>query len=84
MTRAYLWYVIGTGQGYLLNDKRSPLECHRVDDKRLIPASHCYAMVVARWVEVLANYARQSNLTVIMSKTILEQLTTRRVALSSR
>ena len=72
MTRAHLRYVIGTGQGYWLDDEGAPSECHRVDDEGLTPASHCYARVVARWLEVLASHAGQSNLTVITSRTVLE------------
>ena len=52
MTRAHLWYVIGTGQGCWLDDERAPSGCHRVDDEGLTLASHCYARVVARWLEV--------------------------------
>ena len=84
MTRAHLWYVIGTGQGYWLDDQGAPLECYWLDDKGLTLASHCYARVMARWLEVLASYAGQSNLTVIISRTVLEQLSTRQVALSPR
>ena len=76
MTRAHLRYVIGTGQGYWLDDERAPSECHRVDDERLTPASHHYARVVARWLEVLASYAGRSNLTVITSGVVLERLRT--------
>ena len=39
-----------------------------LDDKELIPASHCYAKVVARWLEVLAGYTGQLNLMVITSR----------------
>ena len=84
MTRAHLRYIIDTGQDYWLDDERAPLECYWVDDKGLTPASHCYARVVARWLEVLASYVGQSNLTVITSRTVLEQLRTWRVALSPR
>ena len=59
---------------YWLDDKRAPSECHRVDDEGLTPASHRYARVVARWLEVLASYAGRPNLTVIMSGMVLEQL----------
>ena len=50
---------------------------HRVDDRGLTPASHCYARVVARWLEVLASYAGRSNLTVITSGMVLERLRAR-------
>ena len=62
--------VIGIGQGYWLDSKGTPSEyhwlnnkgasseCHWLDDKGLTPANHCYARVVTRWLEVLANYAR--------------------------
>ena len=52
--------------------------------KRLIPETHCYAKVVARWLKVLASYAKQSNLIVITSRIVLERLRTWRVALSLR
>ena len=55
MTRAHL--LIGTGQGCWLDDKGALSRCHRVDDGGPIPASHCYAKVVARCLEVLASYA---------------------------
>ena len=55
-----------------------------LDDEGLILVSHPYARVVARWLEVLASYAGQSNLTVITSGTILERLRTWRVVLSPR
>ena len=74
MTRAHLRYVIGTGQGCWLDDKGALLGCHRVDDKGLMLISHCYARVVARWLEVLASYAERPNLTIITSGMILEQL----------
>ena len=74
MTRAHLWYVIGTGQGYWLDDKGASLECHWIDDKELTLASHRYAKIVARWLEVLASYAGRPNLTVITSGMVLEQL----------
>ena len=73
-------------QGYWLDDKGSPLECHRLDDKRaplechlldnkrLVLAIHCYARLMARWLEVLASYARQPNLTMITSGMVLESL----------
>ena len=48
MTRAHLWYVIGTGQGYWLDDQKTPSEYHQLDNEGLTPASHCYARVVAR------------------------------------
>ena len=41
------------------------------DNKELIPASHCYTKVMARWLEVLASYAGQPNLTVITSRMVL-------------
>ena len=47
-----------------------------VDNEGLTPASHCYARVMARWLEVLASYAGQLNLTVITSGTVLERLRT--------
>ena len=72
MTRARLWYVINTDQGYRLDNKKVSSECHWLDDERLIPASHCYAIIVARWLEVLAGYTRWPYLTVIISGTILE------------
>ena len=72
MIRAH--FFIGTGQGCWLDDERASLGCHQVDDGGLIPASHCYARVVARWLEVLASYAGQPNLTVIMSGKVLELL----------
>ena len=72
MTRIYLWYVIVTGQGYWLDDKGVLLECHWVDDKRLILASHCYAKIVARELEVLTSYVGQLNLTVTMFGMVLE------------
>ena len=84
MRKAHLWYVIGTGKAYWLDDERAPLECYRIDDEGLTPASLCYAKVVARWLEILASYAEKSNLTVIMSRTVLERLKTWRVALSPR
>ena len=62
MTRAYLWYIIGTDQGYWLDDEGAPSKCNWIDDKGLIPASHCYAKVMARWRKVLAGYAGQPNL----------------------
>ena len=37
------------------------------DDEKLIPRSHYYARVVAKWLEILASYAGQPNLTVIIS-----------------
>ena len=61
--------VIGIDQDYSLDDEGSSLKCHWLDDegtllecywlddKRLTPASHHYARFVARWLEVLANYA---------------------------
>ena len=55
-----------------------------LDDKGLTSASHRYARVVTRWLEVLADYAGQPNLTVITSGMILERLKTRRVALSPK
>ena len=82
-------FIIGIDQGYWLEDKGSPSECYRLndkralsecywlDDKRLTPATHCYARVVARWLKVLASYAGQKNLTVIMSKMVLKQLRAR-------
>ena len=84
MTRAHLWYVIGTGQDYWLDDEGAPAECYRVDDKGLTPASHRYARVVARWLEVLASYAGRSNLTVVTSKMVLERLGARLLPCSSR
>ena len=56
--------VIGIGQGWL-------------DDEGLTPASHRYARVVARWLEVLASYAGRPNLTVITSGMVLERLRAR-------
>ena len=73
MTRAHLWYIIGTGQGYCLDDKGAPLGCYWVNDERLTPTSHCYTRVVARWLEFLASYAGQPNLTGIMSGMVLER-----------
>ena len=79
-------FVIGISQGYWLededsllkyhglDDKGATLVCHWLDDKGLTPASHCYGKVVARWLEVLASYAGQSNLMVIMSGIVLELL----------
>ena len=76
--------VISIGQGYWLDNKSSPSECHRLDDERalsechrldnkgLTPASHCYARVMTRWLEVLASYTERLNLTVIMSGMVLE------------
>ena len=57
--------------------RRSASQGHRIDDRGLIPASHRYARVVARWLEVLASYAGQPNLTVSMSGTVLERLEAR-------
>ena len=74
MTRAHLWYVIGTGQSCWLDDERAPSGCHQIDDEELTPASHRYAKVVARWLEVLASYAGRPNLTVIMFRMVLERL----------
>ena len=54
--------------------KKAPSEYHQVDDKGLIQGSQHYAKLVARWLEVLASYARQPNLTVITSEMILELL----------
>ena len=88
--------IIGIGQGYWLDDegffsechwlddKGAPLECHRLDDEELTPASYRYARVVARWLEVLASYAGQPNLTVITSGMILERLRARWFPLSPR
>ena len=44
------------------------------DGEGLIPASHRYARVVARWLKVLASYTGRPNLTVIISEMVLEQL----------
>ena len=55
-----------------------------IDDKEMILAIHSYTKVVAKWLEVLASYAGQPNLTVIMSRIILEQLKAWRVALNLR
>ena len=84
MMRAHLWYVIGTGQGYRLDDEGVPLECPWLDDEGLIPVSHYYTSVVARLLEVLAGYAGRPNLTMITTGTVLERLRTRRIALSLR
>ena len=84
MMRTHLQYVIGTSQDYWLDDKGATSKRHWVDNKGLILASHCYARMVARWLEVLASYAGRSNLTVIMSGIVLKRLKTRRVALSPR
>ena len=43
-----------------------------LDDEGLTLVSHRYARVVARWLEVLASYAGESNLTVITFGTLLE------------
>ena len=43
-----------------------------LDNKGLTPASHCYAKVVARWLEVLASYAGQLNLIGVISRMVLE------------
>ena len=43
-----------------------------LDDEGLIPANHCYARVVARWLEVLASYARRRNMIIITSGMVLE------------
>ena len=77
MTRAHLQYVIGTGQGCWLDDEGAPLGCHRVDEEGLTPASHRYARVVVRWLEALASYAGQPNLTVITSGMVLERMRAR-------
>ena len=45
----------------------------RFDDKGLTSASHHYARVVTRWLEILASYAGQLNLTLIMSGMVLER-----------
>ena len=57
----YLQYVISISQSWL-------------DNKKLIPASHCYVRVVVRWPEILASYKGQPNLMVIMFGIVLEQL----------
>ena len=72
MTRAHLQYVIGTGQGCWLDDERASLGCYWVDDEGLTPASHYYARIMTRWLEVLASYAEQPNLMVITSGMVLE------------
>ena len=54
--RAHL--LTGTGQGCWLDDEEVPPGCHWVDDRGLTPVSHYYVRVVARWLEVLASYAR--------------------------
>ena len=41
------------------------------DNERLTPAIHCYARVLATWLEVLTSYARRPNLTMIMSGLVL-------------
>ena len=76
--------AIGIGQGhwlddegsplecYCLDNKRAPLECHWLDNEGLTPASHHYARVVAKWLEFLASYAGQSNLTMITSEMVLK------------
>ena len=51
-----------------LDDKEATLEYHWLDDKEMTPASHYYAKVVTRWLEVLTGYAGQSNLTLIPFK----------------
>ena len=56
----------------------------RLDDKGLTLAHHCYAKVMAKWLKVLADYVRQSNLTLIMSETVLKQLRTLRIGLNLR
>ena len=61
MTKEHFWYVISIGQGWL-------------DEKKLTPASYCYAKIVARWLKVLKSYAGPPNLIVIMSRMVLEQL----------
>ena len=60
--------------GLLARWQKSASPGHRVDDGGLTPASHRYARVVARWLEVLASYAGRPNLTVIMSGMVLERL----------
>ena len=77
MTKAHLWYVIDIGQGCWLDNEETPLGCHWVDDKGLTQASHCYARLVTRWLEILASYTRQLNLTMITSGMVLEQLRAR-------
>lgn len=84
MARAHFWYVIKTGQSYWLDGRKVSSEYYWVDDKRLTIASYHYARVVVRWLEVLASYTRQPNLTVIMFRLVLEQLKAWRDALSPR
>ena len=64
------WYW----SGLLARWQKSASPSHQVDNGRLTTASHCYARIGARWLEVLASYAGQPNLTVIMSEMVLEQL----------
>ena len=75
MTKAHL--LIDIGWGCWPDDKRASSGCYRVDNGGLIPASHRYARVVARWLEVLVSYAGRPNLTMITSGMVLEQLRTR-------
>ena len=56
--------------GLLARWRRSASAGHRVDDRGLTPASHRYARVVTRWLEILASYAGRPNLTVSTSKAI--------------
>ena len=55
-----------------------------LNKKGLTPASHHYARVMAKWLEVLAGYAGRPNLIMIISETVLQQLKAQRDALSPR
>ena len=69
---------------YTVDNKSSPSECHWIDDKEalskyhwvddkgLTPASHHYARIVARGLEVPASYVQWPNLTIITSRLVLE------------
>ena len=54
--------------------RKSASPGHWIDDRGLTPVSHCYARVVARWLEILASFAGQPNLTVSTSRIVLERL----------
>ena len=82
MTRAHLF--IGTSQDCWLDDEKAPLRCHQINDGGLTLASHHYARVIARWLEVLASYAGRPNLTVITSRMVLERLGAWQFTVSSK